>query len=151
MMPIAPPNIVPVTEACLIKAAETEHVPIAAIVGILRVEGGRVGRMHRNDDGSYDLGPMQINTRWLPFLQAAGIDPYRVLYDGCLNLRVGARILHQLLTREHDPWHAIGAYHSRTPALQALYATRVARAMNAREPVARTIARANEDSDVAQH
>jgi peptide-methionine (R)-S-oxide reductase len=54
-----------VTVACVRHAARAERVPLAALVGLLRVEGGHVGHSHRNRNGTFDMGPMQINTIWL--------------------------------------------------------------------------------------
>jgi hypothetical protein len=55
----------PVTVACVRRAARAERVPLAALVGLLKVEGGQVGRQHANRNGTFDMGPMQINTIWL--------------------------------------------------------------------------------------
>ena len=62
--------------ACLMLAAQTYSVPPAVLVGIHQVEGGKVGQaVGPNDNGSYDLGPMQINTIWIPEL--AQVEPGR--------------------------------------------------------------------------
>ena len=57
-----------VLAACLMMASQTYSVPPAVMVGIMQVEGGRVGQQVLNTNGSYDLGPMQINTIWVPRL-----------------------------------------------------------------------------------
>ena len=57
-----------VLAACLMLASQTYSVPPAVLVGIYKVEGGKVGQEVRNTNGSYDLGPMQINTLWIPEL-----------------------------------------------------------------------------------
>ena len=57
-----------VLAACLMLASQTYAVPPAVLVGIYKAEGGRVGQESPNQNGSYDLGPMQINTTWLPDL-----------------------------------------------------------------------------------
>ena len=50
-------------------AAQTYSVPPAVLVGIHQVEGGTSGQaVGPNQNGSYDLGPMQINTLWVPKL-----------------------------------------------------------------------------------
>ena len=54
--------------ACMMLAAQTYSVPPAILVGIYKAEGGQVGQEVRNTNGSYDLGPMQINTVWMPEL-----------------------------------------------------------------------------------
>ena len=51
---------------CIFLASQQYHVPPAILIGILKVEGGTVGQeVGPNTNGTYDLGPMQINTVWL--------------------------------------------------------------------------------------
>ena len=55
--------------ACLLMAANTYQVPPAVMIGIMQVEGGHIGQqVGPNFNGTYDLGPMQVNTRWMPEL-----------------------------------------------------------------------------------
>lgn len=67
----------------------------------MHVEGGRVGQqVGPNVNGTYDLGPMQVNTRWVPVLLAPGALRTRqrnglLRDDGCVNVRVAAWILKQ--------------------------------------------------------
>lgn len=84
--------------ACLMLAAQTYSVPPAVMVGILQVEGGNVGQQVHNTNGSYDLGPMQINTIWIPQLaEYWGVDSGTaarwVRDDACTNMGVAAWIL----------------------------------------------------------
>ena len=53
---------------CIFTAAQTYSVPPTVILGVLNVEGGKVGMASSNTNGTYDLGPMQINTIWVPEL-----------------------------------------------------------------------------------
>ena len=65
--------------------------------------------MHRNADGSYDIGFMQINSTHLPWLKSRGIDE-RALYDTCTNIWVGTYILTQFQHEYGRTWRAVGAY-----------------------------------------
>ncbi|EIJ75014.1 MAG: conjugal transfer protein TrbN [Leptospirillum sp. Group II 'C75'] len=87
-MPVLPPLPVPV--ACIWQAAGYYRLPPLALVGILGVEGGRPGQAVRNTDGSEDLGPMQINSRWLPLLSRYGLTRAKILGDPCTNVWAGA-------------------------------------------------------------
>lgn len=128
MMPALPPLPAPV--ACVWAAADHYHLPPLALVGILEAEGGRAGLAHRNADGSEDLGPMQINTRWLPRLERYGLGRARLLSDPCANVWAGAWILALAIARDGDVWTAIGHYHSGRPAESRKYRRRVARELS---------------------
>lgn len=115
---------------CVLLASHTYQVPPAAIVGILHVEGGRVGQAVGNTNGSQDLGPMQVNTIWMPKLaQIWGVDKetakQRVRDNGCVNVHVGAWILKQRMIETGSLHAGIAAYHSYTPALGRAYAGKV--------------------------
>ena len=106
--------------ACLMLAAQSYAVPPAVLMGIYQVEGGKVSmEVGPNSNGSYDLGPMQINTIWLPELAKKwGVSEdtaYRwVRDDACTNVGVSAWILRQHYDRTGDMAEAIAHYHSRT-------------------------------------
>lgn len=120
------------TESCLDMAAQHYGLDKNILNAVLAVEGGRTGMQQSNTNGSYDMGPMQINSSWLPVLQQRGISEDAVTNDYCTNILVGAWILSNELRRAGDPrintpeyWQAIGRYHSSTPYFNSLYAVRV--------------------------
>jgi hypothetical protein len=122
--------------ACLMLAAQTYQVPPAVMIGIMHVEGGRIGQqVGPNINGSYDLGPMQVNTTWVPALAHAwGVDQRTaralVRDDGCVNVKVAAWILHQKITETGSVYGGIAHYHSATPWLGIPYADRVIAVMD---------------------
>lgn len=116
--------------ACLMLASQTYSVPPAVLVGIYKAEGGKVGQEVKNSNGSYDLGPMQINTIWMPELaQKWGVseDTARkwVRDDACTNVGVSAWILKGHLKETGNLSQAIAHYHSRTPRHGTRYKKRV--------------------------
>lgn len=120
--------------ACLLISAQTYQVPPGVLLGIMQVEGGRIGQAVRNTNGSYDLGPMQINTIWLPELARKWNTDQRtalswVKDDGCVNVSVSAWILRQRINRTGSLWSGIAGYHSLTPGIGSRYASKVAAAM----------------------
>ncbi len=125
MMPDLPPLPVPV--ACVRAAAGYYRLPPLALVGILGAEGGRPGQAVRNTDGSEDLGPMQINSRWLPRLARYGLTRKKLLGDSCANVWAGAWILALAVSRDGDIWIAIGHYHSGRRGESRKYRLRVSR------------------------
>lgn len=123
--------------SCLMLAAQTYSVPPQVMVGILHVEGGKVGQeVGPNVNGSYDLGPMQVNTLWLPRLASTwNVDARTarkwVRDNSCVNLHVAAWILRQKLDEAGGNLFAgIARYHSGTPSLGYNYAYKVIAAMD---------------------
>lgn len=120
--------------ACLMMAAQTYSVPAQVLVGILHVEGGKIGQQVANKNGSYDLGPMQINTIWVPELAKTWKVPQRTAMrwlrdDGCTNVNVAAWILRQHLDETGSLARAVAHYHSRTPSRGANYKRKVVEVM----------------------
>ena len=122
--------------ACLLLAAQTYSIPPAVLIGIYQVEGGQVGQeVGPNDNGSYDLGPMQINTLWIPELadhwgvsQAAA--KRWVRDDPCVNTGVAAWILRGHIEETGDLSTAIAHYHSRTRNFGHPYRKKVIASLN---------------------
>lgn len=120
--------------ACIFAAAQTYVVPPSAILGILNVEGGKIGQAVRNTNNTYDLGPMQINTIWIPELARYwGIshsDALRLVRDdACVNIGVGAWILRTKVNQAGNLHQGIAYYHSATPNLGHKYRAKVLKAM----------------------
>ncbi|WP_310889184.1 transglycosylase SLT domain-containing protein [Gluconacetobacter diazotrophicus] len=120
----------PSLSACVTAAARTYKIAEVTFRAVLLTEGGRVGQIHVNRNGSYDMGPAQINSTHLPELARMGITRDQVVNDGCLNIQIGAWILAQSLsgTTTDQPaeyWRRVGNYNSATPTLNAAYQARV--------------------------
>jgi len=117
--------------ACLMSGAATYQVPPAVMIAIMQVEGGRVGQqVGPNVNGTYDLGPMQVNTRWLPELARYWHIDLKTAHklvrdDGCVNVKVAAWILHQKIKDGGSLRMGIQYYHSATPYLGRRYAEKV--------------------------
>lgn len=123
-----------VLAACLMLASQTYEVPPAVMLGILQVEGGRIGLESPNTNGTHDLGPMQINTIWLPELADKwGVSEATarrwVRDDPCTNMGVSAWILKGHLNETGSLSKAIAHYHSRTPKYGYTYKKKVVAAM----------------------
>ena len=121
--------------ACIMMASQTYTVPPALLVGIYKAEGGRVGQEVKNTNGSYDLGPMQINTLWMPELAkrwnvSEKTARIRVRDDTCTNVNVAAWILRKHLKETRNLSKALEYYHSRTPKFGKKYKKRVINLMH---------------------
>ena len=75
------PQTRPLTAACVLDAARAGGLPAAALFGILATEGGKTGEALRNSNGTWDMGPFQINTVHVDTLAAMGIDNADVSTD----------------------------------------------------------------------
>lgn len=116
--------------ACMMLASQTYDVPPALLVGIYQAEGGKVGQQVENTNGSFDLGPMQINTIWLPELSkkwgvSEDLAHKMVRDDACTNVNVAAWILRGHLNETKNLAQALQHYHSRTPKHGTKYKKRV--------------------------
>lgn len=117
--------------ACMATVAAVYHLPPRVLPSIQAVEGGIVGTIHANADGSQDLGIMQVNTRWILKLAAvARIAPAdvrdRLIQDGCFNIAAAGLIMRSYLDEAHgDLMLAVGYYHSHTVTLNLDYQSKV--------------------------
>ena len=120
--------------ACMVAAAAWYHLPPRVLPSIQAVEGGRPGLISHNTDGSDDLGPMQVNSRWTPkFAQVARLpEPVvreRLINDPCFNIAAAAAIMRAYVDAAHgDLLVAVGWYHSHTPERSLAYRNQVLRA-----------------------
>lgn len=120
---------------CIFLAAQTYGVPPAVLVGILHVEGGKIGQQVRNSNGTFDLGPLQINTIWMPELArhwgvSQSTAKHWVRDDGCINVAVGAWILRKKSDDAGSLYTGIAHYHSKTPRYGLPYRQKVFVAMH---------------------
>ena len=111
--------------------ASINHLPPRVLPSIQAVEGGTIGSVSPNTDGTQDLGLMQINTLWLPDLaRITGTSQVavrnRLITRPCFNISVAGAIIKLYLRETHgDLMRAIGNYHSHTPSLNAGYQIKV--------------------------
>jgi soluble lytic murein transglycosylase-like protein len=118
---------------CIEAAASAYRLPSSVLVILLSVEGGSLGRVSRNSNGTADIGPMQVNQIWLPAVarhwHAEETESYAALRDNfCANVEAGSWILRQALDEAHgDFWEGVGFYHSHDPGYKTDYLRKVLR------------------------
>lgn len=109
-------------EDCFVRAGAYQGVNPLILRAIAWYESkGNPNAVHRNADGSIDVGQAQINSVHFAELRRNGVPP-GALKDPCVNTYVAAWMLKQKMIRYGNTWHAIGAYHSETPSLRDQYA-----------------------------
>jgi hypothetical protein len=145
------PPLTPVTISCLLDAVYSQQVPLAAFVGIMAAENGQVSQVIVNRNGTYDIGPLQINSSWLGSLARHGISEVVVRNNGCVNVMAGAWIFRQVLVEtKGDVWGAIGRYHSGRGSLALTYQRRVYRHLSSPLWLEDVVARANRSLGAAR-
>lgn len=77
-----------------------------------------------NNNGSEDVGMMQINSFWYPKLAKFGITREH-LFDPCVSLDVAGWILSQNMQRHGNTWTAVGAYNAASSDKRIAYAKKV--------------------------
>lgn len=129
-----PESYKPLTSECLAAVAEQYEIHVDVLLALLIVEGGTVGKNSRsNGNGSYDIGPFQLNTIHLPDLAKLGVDEDDLRNDGCLNAAVAGWHLRRVMTPqvmarvndEQSYLQAIALYHSATPQYNEIYAKKL--------------------------
>lgn len=121
--------------ACYALVSAFYHLPPYVLPSIASVEGGRLGLVSANKDGSSDLGVMQINTLWIPPLahytrQSEATIRLRLLYEPCFNIATAGAIVRIYLNEVNGNLpQAIGNYHSHRPIANLSYRLKVLEAM----------------------
>ncbi len=131
-MPVIPDiPMTPVTAECIQMVSEIHALPEVLLYALLQTEGGAVGHQNKNENGSVDMGPMQINTIWNRQLQGMQVDTTELTNNGCKNIAIGAAILHKYIQEKRDLWKGIGRYNAtdKRPDIQDAYSNKVAKAM----------------------
>ena len=119
--------------SCMALVAQIYTLPPRVLPAIQHVEGGQPGLVRTNTNGSQDLGIMQINTIWLPYLsvytrlQQAEVRD-RLLTRSCFNIAAAGLIMRICLDETAgDLLRAVGNYHSHTTHLNQNYQAKVLR------------------------
>lgn len=118
------------TLECFVKEAERHSIDPFVLLAVMKTEGGRPGEVALNKNGTFDLGPMSVNTVWLPTLAkhyrtTESELGHRLATDGCANVAAGALILKRKIQSSSSLWEGVANYHSSNPARQARYLMRV--------------------------
>ncbi len=113
---------------CMLVVAATTGLPPRVLPVIQTIEGGAVGMVTPDSNGTADLGLMQVNTIWIaPLAARARLSEAetrrRLIDDPCFNIAAAAIILRTYLAETNGALiPAVGDYHSHTPALNTEYA-----------------------------
>lgn len=108
---------------CSIASAAKYEVPANIVLAVAEKENGKAGQWVRNrSNGSYDVGPLQFNTRYLQELARYGISAEHVAASGCYSFELAAwRLRMHIKNDRGDLWTRVSNYHSRTPQFNQIY------------------------------
>lgn len=139
----------PMLNQCVNQSSQSYSLKPVMVKTIIAVEGGKVGTISPNSNGSYDLGVMQVNTLHLPAIKTnLGYDWKDLVFDPCKNIQAGSWLLSQRLSEvPGKPWLAVGNYHSKTPTVRTRYLKKIAAAYTT---LAGVIGTPNEGSAMAR-
>ena len=114
-------------DRCIVTASRKYGVHPLVILSIMNVENGKIGTLSRNSNGTFDLGPMQLNTINVPSLknEFPGLTWRHVAFDLCTNIFVGTYFLGKKIEEADNYWEGVGNYHSKTPSLRKKYLAKV--------------------------
>lgn len=123
--------------SCIRKAALGQPWLEKTLWGLRDQEAGWLGAEIRNSNGSHDLGPMQINSWWVPRI---AIRVHRseaqvrnwLRFDACFNAEAARWVFLSGLRSTGDYWTAVGLYHSPTQWRQRRYRNAVAQHLRGR-------------------
>ena len=117
--------------ACMAAVASFYHLPPHALPSFHAAEGGKVGLVSHNTNGTEDYGYMQVNSLWVqPLADRAKMAPQevrdRLVNDGCYNIAVAGMILRGMIQEAHgNLGRAMGYYHSHNASRSQTYRVRV--------------------------
>ena len=118
------------TLQCFVQEADRHSIDPYVLMAVMKTEGGRAGELALNRNGTIDLGPMSINSVWLPTLAkrykvSEDEIKQRLASDGCTNVAAAAWILGRKIAESGNVWEGVANYHSVNPAKQSRYLMRV--------------------------
>ena len=121
----------PTIAMCIKRAALGRGWLEKTLWGLRDQEAGWIGAEVPNTNGSHDLGPLQINSWWVPRIAALVGRPerhvrYWLRYDACFNAEAARWVFLSALRTTGNYWTAVGVYHSPTASRQRRYTAAVA-------------------------
>lgn len=129
------PGRIPV--ACIKTAGVDYQVPQLLLLAILKQESDARPAISRNRNGSYDIGPAQLNTgSWVPyFSKKYGIKPEALAYDMCQAIRAMAYAIrteaNTKTCKGEVLWCGVGRYHApNNPQASQRYVVGVSEKLN---------------------
>jgi len=112
-----------VINQCIMEASEAYKIDPILLRAIREHERGDIGKRNLNTDGSWDMGPFQVNTVHAGELKRNyGITTHQIMNDPCINTAVAAwHLRNKINENDGDVWKGVAWYHSKTPVHGDIY------------------------------
>lgn len=108
---------------CFEDAGKTYGINPVLLKSIARIESNLNPKaMNKNQNGSIDIGLMQINSFWIKTL---GLDSGRLISEPCYNTMIGAKVLKQCIDRYGYTWEAVGCYNATSTPKRVRYSWKI--------------------------
>lgn len=78
----------------------------------------------KNENGTIDIGLMQINSMWKYWLPEANIT-HQKLKDPDFNIKIAYTIVSKIIEQHGYSWDSIGRYHSGTPKFKEIWLNKI--------------------------
>jgi len=119
-----------ITSQCLTAVTDRFSIPIPVIRAFLLTESGYPSHIRSNNNLTYDVGPMQINSiHWPRMYKEYDISPISIRFNGCINIFVGAELIRmhfdavgkENISNMSQYFKIVANYHSKTPSFNKKY------------------------------
>ncbi len=108
---------------CFEEAGKTYGINPSLLKSIAQIESSLNPKaMNKNQNGSIDIGLMQINSFWLKPLK---LDAEKLISNPCYNTMIGAKILKQCIDRYGYTWEAVGCYNAVSEPKKVRYSWKI--------------------------
>lgn len=108
---------------CFEDAGKTYGINPVLLKSIARIESNLNPKaMNKNQNGSIDIGLMQINSFWIKTL---GLDSGKLISEPCYNTMIGAKVLKQCIDRYGYTWEAVGCYNATSTPKRVKYSWKI--------------------------
>ena len=112
-----------VANQCIVRASREFDVHPLVIKAVMLTENGKPGMVNRNTNGTYDVGPMQLNTINIPSLRKKfpWLTPNLLANNTCANIIAGSYFLSEKIKEAGSVVEGVGNYHSKTDKYHQRY------------------------------
>ena len=112
---------------CFEEAGKTYGISPMLLESIAKIESSLNPKaINKNQNGSIDIGLMQINSFWLKTLK---LDAEKLITNPCYNTMTGAKILKQCIERYGYTWEAVGCYNAVSEPKRVRYSWKIFNAL----------------------